>query len=1280
MEEKWSIDRLTASNYTTWKFKFKHFLIARELYGYVDGSVTQPTEEPAKANYTKKLNKALSLIVLAVSDELLYLITECDSPKAAWEALSKHFERDTLANKMFLKKRYFRSVMSESSTIEQHLKFMKDLTDRLAAIRAPISEEDQVVTLLGSLPDSYSTVVTALETQQDPPTLEFVQQALLNEEQKRREQVLPASVGVSGARSNNANPPDTAMKAGRPKPKCWDCGKVGHMQRQCPNRKQHSNSNNHNRSQHKAKHVADDTESAFAINNDDGENSTSQRWLIDSGATKHMTPYRSLFTDYQEFEKPEKVAIADGKTVNALGVGRVMVSVSANRSVARKSTLYDVLYVPDLSSNLFSVRAVTSRNMTVQFGHSRCWVRNKCNQLCARGTLVDKLYYLDLESSDHANAAVAKSDSLWHSRLAHVHEAAIKRMCREGLVNGAELSETKVGLCEPCVKGKMSRMPFKARSEIKSTRVLELVHTDVCGPMRTTSLGGSRYFVTFVDDFTRYTHVYFLHDKSEVFSKFLEFSALVSNQTGQSIGTLRSDGGGEYISNEFETHLKSCGIRHEITVRYSAEQNGVAERYNRTVCEAARAMIIESRLPKFLWAEAIATAAYVRNRVPTRAHSEPTTPYELWHGSKPDISNLRVFGCLAYSHIPDQLRGKLDDKAESMLHVGYSTRSKGYRLYDIKTKSVVVRRDVVFDEAVCGVTSDESCHVPVVRPSPCADNSSSKLIVDLDTADDSHPLRRSERQRREPDRYQAASTADHVACHASEIIEPQTIDQVENSPQRSEWIAAAEREYEALMNNETWSLVELPPGRKSVGCKWVFKAKYTPDGNVDRYKARLVAKGYAQKAGVDYDETYSPVVSFPSLRAVLAEAVDRGMHIHQMDVVTAFLNGSLDEDIYMDQPSGFVQPGDENLVCKLSKSLYGLKQSPRCWNIVLDNFLKSLNFVNSNADQCVYVRELSGSKAMIAVYVDDLVIMTDTEDQMLDIKQALAAQYNMKDLGPLHFCLGISVEQEQSSITLNQKHYVNQILHKFGMNNANPVSTPMATDVKFEKEDGSKPADQSTYQSIIGSLLYAASATRPDISHAVGVLSRFNSSPTETHMSGAKRVLRYLKGTSDRGIKMVKSDGKLVAYSDSSWADNSDNRTSTSGSVFMHGSAPIYWSSKSQSVVAVSTAEAEYIALYDVAKQAAWLKQLYNDIRSLDNPAILTHVDNQSAISIAQNNTSSKRTRHMDIKYHYCREAIEKGIIQTTFCPSESNVADMFTKPLARPLFGKMLAMLNEWE
>ena len=638
-----------------------------------------------------------------------------------------------------------------------------------------------------------------------------------------------------------------------------------------------------------------------------------------------------------------------------------------------------------------------------------------------------------------------------------------------------------------------------------------------------------------------------------------------------------------------------------------------------------------------------------------------------------------MFGCIAYAHIPDNKRQKLDKKSEKLRFVGYCKESKGYRLLDETTSQVVIRRDVIFNEADFGLREVTKSKYTVEVNTNSNEEKDEQLKEKQQQQNEDQC--RTERQRRPPVRYGQDEYADvasvddevhHVAYHVCQINEPRTIEEALSGDCAKEWKAAADEEYKSLMENETWDLVELPSGRKPIGCRWVFKVKHGSDGKVERFKGRLVAKGYAQKYGIDYEETFSPVVRFSSIRALLAFVVENDMLIHQMDVVTAFLNGSLEEEIYMEQPAGYVQPGKKHLVCKLKKSLYGLKQSSRCWNTAFRHYMESIGFKQSTADPCVYI-QIADTITIVAVYVDDLIVITKTPEEMTRIKETLATQFKMKDMGPLHYCLGISIEQDkdQKCIWVHQKQYILKMLEKYGFTDSKVVSTPADVNNELKKDDGvSKAVDPNKYQSMVGSLLYAATATRPDIAHAVGVVSKFNSKPTEAHLTAVKRILRYLKGTVSLALKYGKTnDGQLIGYSDADWAGDLDDRHSTTGNLFIMAGGSIDWLSKKQGVVALSTSEAEYVALSAATQEATWLRRLLSDLNvSTTTPTVLME-DNQGAIAIARNPIIHARTKHIDIRYHYVREALQKRIIELRYCPTSDMIADILTKPLNKGRF-----------
>ena len=473
------------------------------------------------------------------------------------------------------------------------------------------------------------------------------------------------------------------------------------------------------------------------------------------------------------------------------------------------------------------------------------------------------------------------------------------------------------------------------------------------------------------------------------------------------------------------------------------------------------------------------------------------------------------------------------------------------------------------------------------------------------------------------------ASVDHLVCRAGQVLEPYTIEEALSSDDADKWQAAADSEYSSLLENHTWDIVELPYNRETIPCKWVFKVKYKQDESLQRYKARLVAKGYAQKHKIDYDETFSPVVCFSLIRVLLVFALQHNMHIHQMDVVTAFLHGDLEEEIYMTQPSGYSVKGKENLICRLKKSLYGLKQSPRCWAKAFQQYVETVGFSQSAADPFVFVRAIDLS-TIIAVYVDDLILITSGLDLMVHLKNCLAAQFKMKDMGPPHYLLGITVD----CISIHQKQYILRLVKRLRMEDAKPVSTPADISVKLTKDDGvSKEVDSTEYQSLVGSLLYAAIATRPDFSQAVGAASKFCSS--SIHVTAAKRILRYLKSTANTVLTYCKSSGvSLVGYSDADWAGDLATRRSTSGTLFLMSEGAISWTSKIQSVVALSSSEAEYIALSMATQEATWMQKLLNDLHARVRPVKIME-DNQGAIAIAKNPVTHARTKHIDIRFHY---------------------------------------------
>ena len=501
---------------------------------------------------------------------------------------------------------------------------------------------------------------------------------------------------------------------------------------------------------------------------------------------------------------------------------------------------------------------------------------------------------------------------------------------------------------------------------------------------------------------------------------------------------------------------------------------------------------------------------------------------------------------------------------------------------------------------------------------------------------------------------------------------PSTVCEALSSPEKSKWEQAIKKELQSLQDNDVYDLVELPPGRRAVGSKWVFKEKLGADGVVSIYKARLVAQGYAQREGLDYDETFSPVVRPESVRTLFALAAKKKLILHQMDVTTAFLNGTLKEEVFMKQPEGSVEKGKEHLVCKLKKSLYGLKQSSRCWNQALHKHLCNVGFIQNSSDPCIYTSK--DGKNILAIYVDDIILAAQSQDDMDYMKRDISSKFDLKDLGELRYFLGVSVQRDSNgSVSLDQSGYSDRILNKFDMNEAKPVSTPVDISMKLVKNDESESVDKELYQSAVGSLLYLSQWTRPDLSYAVGNVAKFCENPSKNHWVAVKRIMRYLKGTVNHGLRyFVESDHSdnntiLIGYSDADWAGDIDSRRSTSGYVFQMSGCAVSWKSKRQNCVALSTAEAEYVALSSAVQEAMWLQHLVAELNNQPVDTVTIMEDNKSAICMAKETKCHGRAKHISIKYHFVREQVESKNVMLKYCPTENMVADVLTKGLSKP-------------
>lgn len=504
----------------------------------------------------------------------------------------------------------------------------------------------------------------------------------------------------------------------------------------------------------------------------------------------------------------------------------------------------------------------------------------------------------------------------------------------------------------------------------------------------------------------------------------------------------------------------------------------------------------------------------------------------------------------------------------------------------------------------------------------------------------------------------------HLKGLATFVAEPSTYHEALESPDRKHWLEAMEAELESLRKNNTWVLVELPKGRKAISNKWVLRIKRDAAGNILKYKARLCVRGFTQQRGIDYKETFASVAKMASLRVLLALAAFGNWELHHMDVKTAFLNAKLDEEIFMVQPDGAVEAGKEHLVCKLNKALYGLKQAPRAWYFRLHVELLHMGFKRLDADHSLYMWMEDGDILALVIHVDDIVIASNSMEVLKEFKDAMAQTFEMTDLGELSFYLGIKIERDRSKgvIRMSQAHYVAEVLERFGMSECKSVGTPLDTKTRLLPYDGvATPGEVREYQRVVGSLMYAMVATRPDLGYAVGALSRHLANPGPEHWTAAKRVLRYLAGTPTMSLSFGDGTLDLVGYTDADFAPP-PTRQSTSGYLFILNGGAISWASKRQKSVATSTTEAEYMALSLGVKEAIWLRRLLGELGFPRDGPVPILVDNQSCIKLAKNPENHQLTKHIDTQYHFIRQEVEKEVVSVEFCSTKRMAADFLTK------------------
>jgi hypothetical protein len=955
------------------------------------------------------------------------------------------------------------------------------------------------------------------------------------------------------------------------------------------------------------------------------------------------------------------------------------------------------------------------------------------------------LYEMQIGAPDAADTrscslTVLPKTQLWHKRLGHPGTTMLRRMIPALAGHNLHSSDAdKMDDCMACIQGKYAKHPSRWRLPTELPQPLERLHGDICGPINPPS-GQFLYFLVLVDASGSHAEVSLLTTRNMAFPKILAMLIRFRNHfPDRPIKSLRMDNAGEFKSHAFEDYCTATGIALTYSVPYEHSQNGLAEAYIKKIQLVARPLLIHAQLPASLWSHAVLHAATLLRFRPTLLNTQASI--ELVSGRTPNVSHLRTFGCQVWVPVPEPAIRTISAHREEGIYVGFDSPSI-IRYINTRTTQVHKARfeNCRFVETIFPTIPSPPGEAPLTFRAPISmtmnpdprttlPDEEVKKLIHLQTIaariPDSfesgprilrNPLPGSSsfkpapipKKRPAPTPAKTKSVRKpkvskpgpevHVIDTEPDIQteieafvtmlthidrDPLTLEEARNTPEWPEWKKALNAEYESLRKRQVFGELHLNLSTKPIGYKLVFNRKRNEQGQIVRYKIRCVAQGFNQRPGVDFDQTYSPVMDTTSFRYLLALAVQLSLATQLLDVVTAYLYGEITEKLFIKPPPEFLpsapSPRSGQFAgLQLRRALYGLKQAGRAWYHHLRSFLTKQGFTCDQALPCIFVLRKDSNYVILAVYVDDINLVGHPK-MCSEVEHMLIQKFEMKLLGKTCFCLGLQVKHlKDGSILLHQESYTKRLLQNFNMAEANSISAPMigrsksGEDPYRSSEEEEEEVDRKRYLAAVGALLYLATHTRPDISFAVSVLARHSRRPTHRHWNGIKHLLRYLRGTEDLGLYFTKtSNSNIVGFADSGYRTDEVNGKSQTGYIFLRNGGPISWKSVKQTVTATSTNHAELIALHEAAREAVWLRTMVSAISGQcgfqdTTEAMVIYEDNAAAVAqVATGFIKADRVKHISpTLFGYMQDLVETKQVAVVKIESSNNISDMLTKAL----------------